>query len=108
MSTPGLVTVVSSDNNVIMKIMAGCNGAKVEKVASWVQKNWPISVDDAYKAAKKIGFGCTKCLVVATDFKIKQEAGDEIRSIRRRTFQRPRSHPFHPRLVAGLIKVIEV
>jgi len=104
MSTPGLVTVMSSENKVVMKILAGCNGSKAEKVANQLKKTWPISIDDVYKAAKKAGFGCTNCLVVVTSSEIKHETG----AICRKGFQRPKSHPLSPRLDADLIRVIKV
>ncbi len=109
MATQGLITV-KSGWKVLMKIVAGCDGDNAQKVADQLQKNWPVSVEDAYKIALEAGFGDVRCLVVITDSELKFEGEDDGEfSVRyRNTFQRPEFNPRWDLGTADHVVVVDV
>lgn len=94
MATQGLVTVVSRHGGqVLMKIVAGCNGQKAAKVARRLKHRWPISLKNAFSEALLQHFG-EKCgLIVIGDESAFFHGGGELLLRFRKTFDQPKFNP---------------
>ena len=106
MATQGLVTVMSG-KKVLMKVVVGCDGYNVRKVANRLKKAWPVSADKALEIASKAQFGCEVCRVVITRSKISTR-GDRVSPIYRKTFQKPKYNPCWDHGTAYRTAVIKV
>jgi len=108
MATQGIVSIVNKDK-VLLKVVAGCDGYNAKKLITRLFNNWPVTPEEAYKAAQEEKFGCNACLFVITEHSIlglnssheldnfeRTEDADFDRY--RETFQKPR---FNPRWAPG-------
>lgn len=103
MATQGMITVLKNQM-VVMKIIAGSNGQKSERVAQKIRKNWPLSIDEAYKIALKTGLGSKNCLVVLTADDCRYDGDDDLSELYRENFDQP---SFNPRWRCGLVEHLE-
>jgi hypothetical protein len=109
MATQGLVTVTGkSEDKVLMKIVAGCNGFNAQKFAYYLRESWPVNASDVYHKALELGLGCYMCLVVISDIEVYSEDVGELSTLYRETFQQPKFNPRWKNGTADFIVVVEV
>jgi len=102
--TQGLISVTHNDE-VVMKIVVGCNGYHFKKVVKQLKGEWPVSLERAYEIALENDFGSENCLVVM-DGNSEIFKGDEDHSpLYRETFADPN---FNPRWECGLTDKFEI
>lgn len=104
MATQGLITV-RKGGEVKMKIVAGSEGYKATTMEEYVRANWPLTMDEAYTAALKIGFGNKDNLVVVTPDQMRFDGSGELSRLYRSTFNQPE---FNPRWKNGIPEYVEV
>jgi len=104
MATQGLVTVQHS-GQVIMKIVAGCDGMIARKLANFLRTHWPLDIDEVYEMASAMGFGSPSCLIVMTADDFRGGDIDELPELYRSTFNRP---DFNPRWAHGTADYFEI
>lgn len=105
--TQGLISVLSC-NQVIMKIIVGCNGYNIKKVVEQIKKEWPINLEKAYEIAISNKFGSEDDLVVMDDNRALFNGGGDLEPRYRETFTNPE---FNPRWEIGIsdnLEIIEV
>lgn len=101
----GLVTI-RSGGNVVMKIVAGCDGQFAKTVADRLRAVWPVNPEQAYKIAEETGFGCNGCLTIVTESGIVLRGVAEVLPPRyRETFHQP---DFNPRWREGTAEFLEI
>ena len=98
MATHGMVTVVDGNGKVLVKAICGCNGSKSGELAEYIRENRTSDVEEIYKAAVDLDFGCGNCLVVMDAKVIKFDGEDGIDKRYRETFEDPY---FNPRWECG-------
>lgn len=91
MSTQGLLTL-TRNGEVILKAVCGCNGFNVGALAEKVEGLDILVVNEVYRAAKEVRFGCPACLVVFDEDE-KRSQDDEGLDLYRETFSQPRFNP---------------
>jgi len=93
MATQGLLTI-TVNNNVVFKIIAGCNGYNAEDLAEIIKKSETsvFSLQSLWDMAKMAGFGCDHCLVVI-DKQSSIPNGEELDKRYRETFNIPEFNP---------------
>jgi len=102
--TQGLISILIN-GNVVMKIITGCDGRDVEKVAEEIRKTGQVpSLDKAYKIAKK-HFTDKESLVVLNQTTEKYEGDDKISNLYRSTFNQA---TFNPRLESGEFEYLSI
>lgn len=90
--TQGLITVLL-DGKVAMKIVTGCNGMHVKKVAQSIRKLKRVpTVDEAYEIAIK-EFDEKEMLVVLDREKVRFDGDDDLSPLYRSTFDQPKFNP---------------
>ena len=105
MSTQGLVTVMSGAD-VLMKVVAGCNGMRVQALADRLKANWPLTAEQAYEEAYvRAEFGCPSCLAIVTNFGDHYRGDESLSGLYRGTFQQP---AFNPRSDSGAPEYLAV
>jgi hypothetical protein len=102
--TQGLISVLSC-NQVIMKIIVGCNGYNIKKVVEQIKKEWPISLEKAYEIALLNEFGSKDDLVVMDDNREVFDGDGDLDSRYRETFTNPE---FNPRWEIGISDNLEI
>jgi len=118
--TQGLITIMFGDN-VLMKIVVGCNGYKVKELAKLVKANWPVDVEGAYQLAEQVGFGCQSCRMIITAsgiFGVSEESGklenleesEEFTGAKlyRDTFQQSKFNPRWAYGIADRLQIVKV
>lgn len=107
----GLVTI-QSEAGVLMKIVAGCGGQLVPRVAEALQTAWPVAASHAYEIAREIGFGCEclgGCLIVVTESGIVLGGREEpMPDVYRETFQLPNFNSRQRDGTADFIEIVDV
>lgn len=94
MATQGMITL-TRDNEVRMKIIAGCNGGFVIDTLNQIME----AIDDKtrlpaiYAIALAAKLGCKKCLVILTKTGIYHELDEPISDLYRETFEKRRFNP---------------
>ena len=110
MATQGIVSI-THNGKVVMKFIVGCNGMNAASLVKVLKKDGkiPKSLWDAYILAKRVGFGCPRCLVVMNKSR-REFYGSEKRLDRlyRKTFNQPRFNPRWKHGIADHVKVIEL
>ncbi|MBP6931686.1 MAG: hypothetical protein KBD48_00700 [Candidatus Pacebacteria bacterium] len=102
--TQGLITVLL-DGKVAMKIVTGCNGMYARKVAKSIRKLERVpTIEEAYEIAIK-EFDSKETLVVLDHEKVRFDGEEELSSLYRSTFDRPR---FNPRWDIGICEHISI
>lgn len=99
MATQGLVTVMK-DGKVICKIVAGDNGYFAPQLAESIRQSWPLLAGEIYNVARRVGFGCERCLVVMSETKVVRRFDEQLHRRYRRTFDQP---AFNPRWEHGTV-----
>ncbi len=106
MATQGLVTV-TSDGQVVMKVVAGCNGMLAKSMAQSLAAKWPLSTEEAHSLALRTGFGDATCLVVMTTEDVCSLESD-LHPRYHETFQQPDFNPRWEHGTADHTVIIEV
>ena len=104
MATQGIVSLVKN-GAVVLKCVAGCDGYNATKVADWLRENPDTDGQSAYEACRRMGFGCSDCLVIQTRNCHVWECEDDLSPLYREKFLDPR---FNPRWDCGLAAHVEV
>ena len=65
MLTQGLVAV-TQNGHTLLKVVCGCNGNSAEILADMIRERHLASIEEVYRAALAVEFGCPDCLVVFT------------------------------------------
>lgn len=104
MATQGTIAVIKN-GQVVMKIVAGCDGYNAKATAETVGKSWPLNPRQAMAIAGEKGFGCPSCLVVITDTDLHTDSEDEPNELYRKTFKDPH---FNPRWKYGTADYTEI
>jgi hypothetical protein len=104
MSTQGVCSVVRG-GRVTVKVVTGCDGFNIPKLAEAFREMAPVTAQEAYDAAEACGVGCEDCLVVMTDEETLFHGGDDLFPRYRATFADPR---FNPRWDIGTAPYVEV
>lgn len=107
MSSQGLISV-TSEKQVLMKIIVSCNGCNAQIVADELKKIWPVDIDIAYSLARRFKFGCQNSLIVLDLNNIKYLGSDIIIDTYRKTFYNPRFNPSCEEDTADYAIIIEV
>lgn len=106
MGTNGIISL-THDNQVVVKIICGCNGYNVMAVAGAIIEHWdtniypgtPHLLHDLWTFAHCHGFGCQQCLyVMDADGIVGDDLEDQILDYYRATFDQA---TFNPRLPGG-------
>lgn len=104
MATQGIVSV-REHGEVVMKVVAGTDGYNAQKVATRLQREWPVSPETAYDIAVQEVFGTVHDLVVLTLGKALFKGDEEIHPRYHETFSDPQ---FNPRWEQGIADYVEV
>jgi len=107
MGTQGVVSVIENDQ-VVMKIIVGCNGDKASDVAFVVEDHWPISMEEAYEIAQECGFYDRESLVVMTKNETKYLGDHDLDPRYRTTFNQPEFNPRWDQGTADYVEVVKV
>lgn len=107
MATQGMVTVQEA-GKVVMKVVAGCDGYNAKKLAKWLEKNWPVSANEAYKKARKMNFGNTETLVVMTETEVQFKGDSDLPPRYRETFSQSTFNPHWESGKADRLTIITV
>ena len=114
MATQGLLTI-KEGRKVKVKIIAGCDGYNIEKIADIITKKHMSDINRIYDICLSNHFGCDACLVVmnATTLKgfnvlqRKTSITDEDYDRYWKTFYRPRFNPRWENGTADYVKIIK-
>jgi hypothetical protein len=107
MATQGLVSVVDLDTNeVLFKVIAGCNGYNAKKLSELlsVLPGRSMTISMIIDMAKSATFGCDDCLVVMDRNSSVCTEGD-LHDRYRMTFNDPK---FNPRWESGKVEYSEI
>lgn len=104
MATQGVLSVVRG-GRVTVKVVTGCNGMEIPKLAEVFRKNPPETAQEAYDAARACNVGCESCLVVMDDETDLIGTGEPLGPRYRATRQDP---TFNPRWDLGTADYVEV
>jgi len=102
--THGLISV-TVNNQVVMKLIVGCNGYNFKKVVKQLKEEWPVSLERAYEIASVNYFGSVDCLVVIDENSVIYKGDDMLSPLYRETFADPN---FNPRWECGLTDEFEI
>lgn len=104
--TNGLVSVLRNDE-VIVKVVAGCNGYLSTDLSTAIQKDNISDPEAIFNLAKKIGFGSQDCLVVQ-DHCVNFYDGDESLGILYYDQLKFKDPKFNPRWECGICSCTEI
>jgi hypothetical protein len=91
MLTQGLVSV-TRNGHTLLKVVCGCNGNSAGTLAEMIRERHLASVEEVYRAALSVEFGCPACLMVfSKDAAI--SAGHEIPKQYWKNFDEPNFNP---------------
>ena len=105
--TQGLLSV-TQNGKVVLKIVVGCNGYNINKIARLTELEHDFSdLKGFYEMADHVDFGCDACRVVMTKDEIyPPEMECEITPLFRETFDNPAFNPRWKHGTADHVRVI--
>lgn len=92
MATQGIISVIS-ENEVVMKVIAGCDGYLSPTAAKAIKAEWPVTPERAYDPCLQTGLGCDDCLVVMDKTTIISKFDEDVGPLYRETFSDPNFNP---------------
>lgn len=92
MTTQAIISIVKNCHTIV-KIICGCDGYNVEKLAEIIKSSQPNKIQDIYDIAIKNGFGCKDCLVVMDKNEIIYKGDGHVGPLYRETFDDPSFNP---------------
>ena len=112
MSTQGLISIVNKDN-VLYKIVAGCNGMKINDLVKCIKTLYQIDKEKIntyylYHMALNYNFGCKNCLVVFNENELETDNKELFHGsfpLFLKTFNDPN---FNPRWEYGTADYVEI
>lgn len=104
MEHQGVISIVKNGRTFI-KIVCGCKGSNVEKLARIIKTDRLDKIQDIYNTALRINFGCKMCLVVMDKDSVIVDKGERIDPLYREKFDDP---SFNPRLENGTVDNIVI
>lgn len=107
MGTQGIVSVVREDQ-VIYKVIAGCNGMMAPKLADAIRKHTPETLQEVHDLAIESAFGCYACLVSLSKEASIYKGDDELNQRFFTTFLNPKYNPRWERGSADYVKIVEL
>lgn len=116
MATQRLLSIVSKEGKVLVKIVVGCEGYNIPKLKKLLRKEKALldfTVEDFINAAEESGCGCNNCLSIITPHQVYlSDEGDfnndelpEDYKLYRETFNDPK---FNPRWEQGTADYVEI
>jgi hypothetical protein len=96
MATQGLLSIVDKQGKVVLKVVVGCDGMNIPKLAKALRKDGRVDPQSVHKICRKQKVGCDSCLVVASPDTIicgEGEDKDEIEKKYRVKFNDPNWNP---------------
>jgi hypothetical protein len=107
MATQGIVSV-REHGEVVMKVVAGCDGYNAPIVAELLEEEWPVTPERAYEIAFREGLGDTRSLVVLTLGQTVYNGDEDIDPRYHETFADPNFNPRWENGTADFTEVIDV
>ena len=107
MATQGLLSVVNG-GKVVAKVVAGCNGHNVPKLAAVLRANPVTKPQELRDAAHAADVGCEACLVVLSADGALHCCSDDPSELYRSTFDQPRFNPRWEHGTADCVEVVEL
>jgi len=96
MTTQAMVSL-TKDSKTFIKVIVGCDGYRAENVAKEIIQYVLLGgkdIEDIYKIAEEIEFGCKDCLVVMNNDDIIYKGNDELSFEKyKETFEDPQFNP---------------
>lgn len=103
--TQGVLSVVQN-GKVRLKVVAGCDGARVIGLAARIRELGQLpTIEEVYAMACVIGLGSVQSLVVMNETEMKYEGDGQVGELYRKTFNLP---DFNPRWEQGMADYVEI
>lgn len=113
MATQAVVSLVDGKQQVLIKVVVGCNGFNADELVAAIEASstkMHLSAQDVFEMAKQAHFGCPQCCVVIErkGMNVVTFLQDAIPQRYFQTFDDPKFNPRWERGTASHIRVIDV